>query len=95
MPTRKKFFVGFRAAVEGEGGAWYVTTSEHGREATAAGPYRLKSDAMAYAIERAKNIGLPAQVMSQKKGQRRWNTEGTYPRSSDPRKTKGTSRRRK
>lgn len=89
MPTRIIFYVVYRAADK----AWFVTTTEHGKEVSVSGPYRLKRYAMDYATERAKNLGSPAQVKSQEKGKRRFNTEATYPRSSDPRKTKGVRRK--
>lgn len=85
MPARAAFYIVYRA----EEKAWFVTSSEHGRDVGVSGPYRLKKAALAYAIERAKNLGAPSQVKVQGKGKRRFITEYTYPRSSDPRRFKG------
>lgn len=89
----RKFYVTYRSADK----CWFVTTKEGKISSTVSGPYPRKFDAMLYARDRAKSLGtdeLPAQVLSQEKGKRRFNTEATYPRSADPRNTKGLRRRK-
>ena len=88
MPARRIFSVRWKK----EAGAWFVRTKEFGKDIEVAGPFK-KVEAIAYARDRAKNLGIPTQVKLYDKVKQRIQTEWTYPRSSDPRKTKGTSRR--